>query len=96
MWARIKGRIENALNELPFKADYSFLPGFIFLLKVQKNVRVIYKVLSFIYPFVFPRKTLTYDEIISALVRIMKFGYNQNILEIEDIKAINKPDELNK
>lgn len=96
MWARIKGKTEKALNELHFKAAYSFRPGFIFPVKAQKNVRFIYKVLSLIYPFCFPRKTLTYNEIISALGRTMKFGYNKNILEIGDLKAINKQNELNK
>ncbi len=29
MWARIKGRTENALQRLPFKAVYLFRPGII-------------------------------------------------------------------
>jgi uncharacterized protein YbjT (DUF2867 family) len=29
MWARVKGRTENALLKLPFKAVYNFRPGFI-------------------------------------------------------------------
>lgn len=29
MWARIKGRTENALRRLPFKAVYLFRPGII-------------------------------------------------------------------
>lgn len=94
MWARIKGRTENALNKLHFKAAYSFRPGFIVPLKVQKNVRLIYKVLNLIYPFVFPRKTLTYTEIIGALVRTLTLEYNKNKLEIEDLKLIARQVEL--
>ena len=29
MWARVKGRTENALLKLPFNAAYMFRPGFI-------------------------------------------------------------------
>ncbi len=96
MWARVKGRTENALNELHFKAAYSFRPGFIFPLNTQKNVRFIYKVLRFTYPLLFPRKTLTYKEILSALVQTMKIGYCKNILEIEDLKAIHEQVEQDK
>ncbi|EHQ24821.1 NAD-dependent epimerase/dehydratase family protein [Mucilaginibacter gracilis] len=96
MWARIKGKTENALNELPFKAVYSFRPGFIIPLKAQKNVRLIYKGLNLIYPFLFPNQTLTYDEIGTTLMRILTLGYNKNILEIKDLKSIAKQAELDK
>lgn len=95
MWARIKGKTENALNELHFKAVYSFRSGFIIPLKAQKNVRLLYKGLRLIYPIVFPNKTLTYEEIATALIRTMTLGYNENILEIKDLKLIGKQSELN-
>ncbi|PTT01173.1 epimerase [Flavobacterium sp. HMWF030] len=96
MWARIKGKTENALNTLHFRAVYSFRPGFIIPLKIQQNVRLIYKVLNFIYPLAFSNKTLTYDEIVIALTQTMSLGYKNNILEIKDLKLIatqNKSDE---
>ena len=96
MWARIKGKTENALKELHFKAAYSFRPGFIIPLKAQKNVRLIYKGLNLIYPFVFPNKTLTYDEIGTALMRTLTLGYNKNILEIKDLKLIARQSKLYK
>ncbi|MDH6254177.1 hypothetical protein M2347_003904 [Chryseobacterium sp. H1D6B] len=55
MWAKIKGKTERALNELHFKAVYSFRLGFIIPLKAQKNVRLIYKGLKLIYPFFFSK-----------------------------------------
>ncbi len=94
MWARIKGKTENALNQLNFKAVYSFRPGFIMPLKAQKNVRLIYKGLWLIYPFVFPNKTLTYEEILTALIRILILGYNKSILEIKDLKLVAKQVEM--
>ena len=88
MWARIKGKTENALHKLQFKAVYSYRPGFIIPLKAQKNVRFIYKTLRLIYPFVFPTKTLTYKEIATALIRIAAVGYHKTILEIKDLKLV--------
>lgn len=88
MWARIKGKTENALNTLRFRAVYSFRPGFIIPLKAQDNVRLIYKGLNLIYPFIFPNQTLTYDDIVTALNRILALGYKEKILEIKDLKLI--------
>jgi len=96
MWASIKGKTYNALNEIHFKAVYSFRPGFITPLRAQKNVRLIYKALGLIYPFIYPNKTLTYDEIGTALMRTLTLRYNKNILEIKDLKLIAKSAELDK
>lgn len=96
MWARIKGKTENALDELPFKAVYSFRPSFIIPLRAQKNVRLIYKGLGLIYPFLFPNQTLTYDEIGTALMQTLTLGYHKNILEIKDLKLIAKQAQLDK
>ncbi|MCK8495207.1 epimerase [Spirosoma sp. RP8] len=94
MWARIKGKTENALNELPFKAVCSFRPGFIMPLKGQKNVRLLYKGLKLIYPYVFPKLTLTYDEVATALIRVLRLGYDKTILEINEMKSLAKQSEL--
>jgi len=86
MWARIKGKTENKINSLGFKRVYSFRPGFIVPLKEQKNVRLVYKFLNLIYPFIFPHQTLTYGQIINSLIRLMTEGYSNKILEIRDLK----------
>jgi hypothetical protein len=36
MWARVKGKTENALLRLPFKAAYMFRPGYI---QPQRGIR---------------------------------------------------------
>ncbi|KQR90819.1 epimerase [Chryseobacterium sp. Leaf180] len=88
MWARIKGKTENALAELPFRNVYSFRPGFIIPLQAQKNVKFIFKMLNLIYPYLFPKQTLTYKEIVTALSRILSTEYGNTILEIKDLKSI--------
>lgn len=94
MWARVKGKTENTLKNLAFKAVHSFRPGFIIPMKAQQNVRLIYKVLSLFYPFVFPNRTLTFAEIGTALMRTLTHGYSKNILEIKDVKSIARQAEL--
>ncbi len=39
MWARVKGKTENALMQLPFKGQYNFRPGFMKHFKEQKNIK---------------------------------------------------------
>ncbi len=46
MWARVKGKTENDLLELPFKAAYMFRPGYIQPTKGLKNTYKMYKVLA--------------------------------------------------
>lgn len=58
MWARVKGRTENALMKLPFKGQYNFRPAIMKATKGQVNVKRVYKILApLITPF-FPAKTL--------------------------------------
>src|SRR5664279_3107302 len=43
MWARVKGRTENDLAKLPFKAEYNFRPGVMQPFPDQKNWKSAYK-----------------------------------------------------
>ena len=52
MWARVKGKTENDLLELPFRAAYMFRPGYIQPTKGLKNTYKMYKVLAPIYPLI--------------------------------------------
>ena len=44
MWARVKGRAENALMKLPFRAVYNFRPGLMKPVKGQRNIKTSYRV----------------------------------------------------
>src|ERR1700693_1499097 len=66
MWARVKGKTENALLRLPFKAAFMFRPGYIQPLRgIRSKTRwyqVLYDVLGPFYPFLrrmFPRYVTT-------------------------------------
>ncbi len=62
MWARVKGKTENDLAKLPFKAVYSFRPGFIKPIRGLQNTLAFAKALGPLFPalrFLFPRYVCT-------------------------------------
>ncbi|GAL83931.1 hypothetical protein Phep_3105 [Sporocytophaga myxococcoides] len=88
MWARVKGKTENALMRLPFKAVYNFRPGFMKPFKGQKNVKSIFKIIIPIIPIFFPKASLTMKQVGKAMINAVKKGYSKHILEIRDIKQL--------
>ncbi|UFH57177.1 NAD-dependent epimerase/dehydratase family protein [Spirosoma sp. KNUC1025] len=94
MWARVKGRTENALLKLPFKAVYAFRPGFMKPVKGQQNVRLIYRVFEALYPLwlsILPNWTCMMREVGLAMIHCVSRGYDKAILEVQAIKLQAKP-----
>lgn len=91
MWARVKGKTENALMRLPFKGEYNFRPGFMKPFKEQKNIKTFFKIIIPLFPILFPKKSLTMQQIGQAMINAVQRGYPKSILEIEDIKEFAKP-----
>lgn len=92
MWARVKGKTENALLGLPFKAAFMFRPGYIQPMKgVQTKValyKAVYTVLSPLYPVLrrlSPGSFTTSVNVGRALINVADRGYPRNILVAEDI-----------
>jgi uncharacterized protein YbjT (DUF2867 family) len=91
MWARVKGRAENALLELPFKGVYHFRPGLMKPSPGQKNIKAGYRVVAALYPvmkLVFPG--LTMAEVGRAMINSVESGAPRRVLEIADIRALAK------
>ncbi|MVM31364.1 NAD-dependent epimerase/dehydratase family protein [Spirosoma sp. HMF4905] len=91
MWARVKGRTENALMRLPFKNVYNFRPGFMKPMAGQKNVTTIYKVFARLYPVwlvLFPKWACTMREVGQAMINSVLKGYSKQILEVKDIQVL--------
>jgi uncharacterized protein YbjT (DUF2867 family) len=89
MWARVKGKTENALLKLPFKAVYTFRPGVMKPTEGQRNIKSLFKVMLFLYPvlkFIFP--SLTMKQVGLAMINAALKGYAKPILEIKDIKEL--------
>ena len=89
MWARVKGKTENALIKLSFKGVYNFRPGFMKPFKEQKNVKSLYKPFILIFPLLFPKKSLTLKQVGQAMINAVLKGFPKKILEIEDIKTLS-------
>ena len=90
MWARVKGRTENDLAKLPFKAEYNFRPGAMLPFKGQKNWKTIYKLIVQVIRVFSPKNVLTMQQVGRAMINAVTIGYPKNILEVKDIAALAK------
>jgi uncharacterized protein YbjT (DUF2867 family) len=94
MWARVKGRTENALLRLPLKA-FIFRPGIIQPLDgIQSKTRayrVLYTLAKPLLPLLrrmLPNQVLTTREIGQAMLAVARSGSGKRILETVDIRAL--------
>lgn len=86
MWARVKGKTENALQALPFKAQYNFRPGLMKPDKTQVHLKGFNKYITFLYPIMgLFFKGCTIREIGRAMILVTKIGFPKKILEAKDI-----------
>jgi uncharacterized protein YbjT (DUF2867 family) len=94
MWARVKGRTENALLALPFRA-FMFRPGFVRPAHGVRSrtalYRAVYAVAGPVYPIlkrVFPKHVTTSENLGRAMIRVAVEEYPKRILENGDINAL--------
>lgn len=95
MWARVKGKTENELLRLPFRASYMFRPGFIQPVdgatSKTRLYRVLYTLLKPAMPLLrwsLPGYILTTAELGLAMLRVVRAGAGQRVLECPDIRAV--------
>ena len=88
MWARVKGKTENDLAKLGFKAEYNFRPGIMQPFPEQKNWKPVVKFLVRIVKFLSPKSVLTLKEVGNAMINAVTIGYPKNVLEVADIKEL--------
>ena len=92
VWARVKGRTENALRRLPFKAAYMFRPSAIQSMHGERpkarGSAVAYTLGGWLLPLLramFPRTILTTESIGKAMLAVARRGAPQVVLEPGDI-----------
>lgn len=89
MWARVKGKAENALMRLPFRAVYNFRPGLMKPVTGQKNLKRTYRILLPLYPVMkLLLPALTLNEVGQAMIRCVAAGAPKHVLEVADIAAL--------
>lgn len=90
MWARVKGKAENALMRLPFRAVYNMRPSLMKPVPGQKNLKRSYRILLVFYPVMnlfFPGLTL--NQVGRAMLRCVREGAPKQVLEPADIAALS-------
>ncbi|MGO4495853.1 NAD-dependent epimerase/dehydratase family protein [Paenibacillus sp. 2RAB27] len=93
MWARVKGKTENALLKLPFKSAFMFRPGAILPKNGVKSKTKLYQtfivILRPIFPLLqkwFPNAVIDSEQIGRAMIAVARDGYPKAILESSDIR----------
>jgi uncharacterized protein YbjT (DUF2867 family) len=93
MWARVKGRTENALAALGFKATYMFRPGVIQPMHAVRSKTAVYRAAYVLARPLFgvmrtfwPRSIVTSVEVGLAMLAVARSGYPRPILEVADIQ----------
>lgn len=90
-WANVKGKTENAIAALPFKASYMFRPGFIQPMKgirsKTKAYNLFYMILKPFYPLLSKHITNTTD-VGLAMINSVTHGYGKKYLENKDITKL--------
>lgn len=94
-WARIKGKTENALLRLPFKAACMFRPAYIQPLRgIRSKTRwyqLIYDVVGPLYPLLrrlLPRYVTTTTSLGRAMIEVAVSGSSKQILSSADINRL--------
>lgn len=98
MWARVKGKTENALLKLSFIDAYMFRPGYIQpvhgVVSKTRLYRTMYAVAAPLFPvwkLLFPKSVVTTETLGRAMLAVAKNGAPERILSNADINALSTP-----
>jgi uncharacterized protein YbjT (DUF2867 family) len=89
MWARVKGKAENALLRMPFKAVYNFRPSLLQPTPGQRYVKGGYPLIRFLYPImklIFPGMPLR--DVARAMIHAVRSGAPKPVLEVADLRQL--------
>jgi uncharacterized protein YbjT (DUF2867 family) len=92
MWARVKGKTENALLALPFKSAFMLRPAMIQPLhgitSKTRSYRLLYSTTALLLPLLralFPNYVTTTEQLGRVMISLAKNGSEHAILESRDI-----------
>jgi uncharacterized protein YbjT (DUF2867 family) len=95
MWARVKGKTENDLLKMPFRAAYMFRPGYIQPLHgirtKTKWYGALYAVMGPLYPIwkrLLPKYVTTTECVGRAMLNVVRHGAPKRFLENQDINGL--------
>jgi hypothetical protein len=88
MWARVKGKTENALINLGLRNAFAFRPGFMRPTPGAKNTLGLYRYIDWLFPALrkaFPGYVCTLAEVGQAMINAARFQPAKKVLEVKDI-----------
>jgi uncharacterized protein YbjT (DUF2867 family) len=95
MWARVKGKTENDLLKLPFRAAYMFRPAAIQPLHGVRSktawyqaIYVVAAPLLTLLNRIAPKYVTTTEQVGRAMIGVAKQGFSKPVLESEDINRV--------
>jgi uncharacterized protein YbjT (DUF2867 family) len=95
MWARVKGKTENALLALPFKT-YMFRPGAIIPMHGIRSstgwYNTMYAIMTPLSPIlrrIAPKSFTTSERLAKAMIEVARNGPAKRVLETPDINSIS-------
>ena len=98
MWARVKGRTENALLAMGFRAAYMFRPGYIQPARgVRSGVRAYQAAIQLVKPLyplmraLAPSKVTSTDAVGLAMIQAVQRGYPRPVLGPREINDLAQP-----
>jgi len=90
-WARVKGKTENELIAMPFKAAFGYRIGGVIPAEGQKYVLPMYRRLKWLIPLfkkLFPQSFSTAREIASSMIYFAQHGNAHPIIQVKDIRKV--------
>ena len=93
MWARVKGKTENALLHLGFQRTYNFRPAVLTPTPGLKNTLPYYHYLGWLLPLIrtlAPNYITTLKELGQAMIAALLMGFDKHTIEVKDIKTLAK------
>lgn len=87
-WSRVKGKTENDLEKLPFKALYRYRFGFVKPVPGQKHAKSFYKYINWVLPigkFFFPDSYNKLEEVGLSMIYVTLYGNDLKILAGKEI-----------
>lgn len=95
MWARIKGKAENAILKMPCKASFVFRPGVVLPMHGEisrtRAYRIMYAVMKPLLPLLkrmLPGQIVTTEQFGRAMLIVARQGAPKRVLESRDINAL--------
>lgn len=92
-WARVKGKTENDLLNIGFKAVYNIRPGYLHPIPGLKHTHIFYAFIKWMYPLmkkIAPGSGNTLSALGKSMINLVRFGSHKKTIEVSDIEILSQ------